>query len=241
MRSLKVFFSFCLCLFIGIGLHSCSKDGAEGELEDLIENEDDVDVDPIGTVYFETSFDAMVWGGNYITNERGLRPAFMQDPDQNNLRVIDESAEPVDSTPGTDGSMDFFEYMAPSYFVLREFEGWTGNKVYEKPGYIKVGTSASRDAFVATPAFAEISEERVNLKVVFKIARWGGASDQVYIEIIGGGIASVQSVPVNSHSSWDDGEFIINNATPNTRIRFVSDPYMDGRFFLDDIVVSKAE
>src|SRR5690606_13384378 len=161
MRSLKVFFSFCLCLFIGIGLHSCSKDGAEGGLEDLIENEDDVDVDPIGTVYFETRFDAMAWGGNYITNERGPRPAVMQDPDQNNLRVIDESAEPVDSTPGTDGSMDFFEYMAPSYFVLREFEGWTGNKVYEKPGYIKVGTSASRDAFVATSAFAEISEERV--------------------------------------------------------------------------------
>lgn len=240
MKKINVLLMCCLFLIIGFGFSSCSKDSDNLPDEDPI-GEDPVDGDPVGTVYYENNFDKMVWGGDYIANERGPRPAFKQDPAQNNLRVIDESIDPTDSTPGTDGSMDFFEFMAPSYFVLCGFEGWDGNKVYEKPGYIKIGTSASRDAFVATPVLSEIKEDRVRLNVSFKLAKWSGASDNVYIEITGGGTPSVQSVLVTSHTSWDERSFTINNATANTRIRFVSDPSMDGRFFLDDIVVSKAE
>lgn len=241
MRKFNVLFMFCLFLLIGFGLSSCSKDGDNISTEDPIDEDPIDEGDPVGTVYFETNFNDMVWGGDYIANERGPRPYFIADPNQGGLRVIDESRDPEDSTPGTDGSMDFFEFMAPSYFVLRGFEGWNGNKVYEKPGYIKIGTSASRDAFVATPVFSEINEDQVKLNVSFKVAKWSGASDNVYIEIMGGGTASVQSVLATSHTSWDERTFTINNATPNTRIRFVADPTMDGRFFLDDIVVSKAE
>lgn len=235
MKRNSALFVFSFLASILFCFTSCSKDGPDNIPDD------EPDGDPVGTVYFEANFDKMVWGGDYVANERGSRPFFIPDPDQNNLRVVDESREPEDSTPGTDGSMDFFEYMAPSYFALTEFEGWDGNKVYERPGYIKIGTSASRDAFVATPVFSEIAEDRVNLKVTFKMAIWANASQTVYVEVSGGGAASVQSVPVTSSTSWESKEFSIINATSNTRIRFVSDPTMDGRFFLDDLVVSKAE
>ena len=137
--------------------------------------------------------------------------------------------------------MDFFEYMAPSHFVLTGFEGWDGKKVYERPGYIKVGTSSSRDAFVVTPSLSEISKDGINLTVAFKIAHWQNASETVYIEVMGGGVPSVSSVAVTSHDAWQAKEFTVENATSDTRIRFVCDPTMDGRFFLDDLVISKAE
>src|SRR5690606_32816356 len=98
MKTFNVLWLSCLFLFVGLGASSCSK-GDNGAPD---EEEPGVETDPVGTVYYENNFDAMVWGGNYITNEPGPRPAFKQDPNQNNLRVIDESVAPTESTPGTD-------------------------------------------------------------------------------------------------------------------------------------------
>ena len=242
MKTFKVLLMWCIVLVVGFGLYSCSKDNDDPIEEDPIEEEDPVDEgDPIGTVYYENSFDDMVWGGDYIGGADGIRGFWVRDPDQDDLRVINESREPEEVTAGTDGSMDFFVHMAPSYLELRGFEGWDGSKVYERPGCIKVGTGGSRDGFVATPILSEITEDRVNLEVSFKLAKWSTASDNVYIEVEGGGEASVESVPVTSHTSWDERSFTINDATSSTRVRFVTDPDRDGRFFLDDLVISKTE
>ncbi|PRD48748.1 hypothetical protein [Sphingobacterium haloxyli] len=208
---------------------SCSKD----------ENDDRDVEDPVGTVYFEERFDKMEWGGDYIANERGLRAVYIQNEDGKN--IIDESQPPVDCAPTTDGSGDFYYHMADSYLINRRMIDWDGDKVYERPGYIKVGTGASRNAYLVTPSFTEIPEEGANVEVSFNLARWTTASPQVFIEIVGGGTASVEYVETPEPAAWEAITFTINGATPETKVRFVCDPRYDGRFFLDDVVVSKAE
>lgn len=217
---------FLSLLTLAVILGSCSKDEIDVE-------------DSVGTVYFEERFDKMEWGGDYIANERGLRAVYTQDEDGKN--IIDESQSPVDCAATTDGSGDFYYHMADSYLIDRRMIDWDGDKVYERPGYIKVGTGSSRNAYLVTPPFKEIPEEGANVEVSFNLARWTTASPQVFIEIVGGGAASVEYVETPEPAAWEAIAFTINGATPRTRVRFVCDPRYDGRFFLDDVVVSKVE
>lgn len=226
----KILFSILAFMIIFI---SCSKEDTE-----IIDKEDETETgDPVGTVYFKEHFDKMVSGGDYIANERGFRWIFIRN--EKNLAIIDKSQPPEECSPATDGSGDFFLHMDISYLTDIGIADWEGSKVYERPGHIKIGTSTSRDAYVTTPALKAISEEKVDVEVVFNIARWPNASTQVFIEIAGGGIASVEFVEVKKPSSWEEAKFIINDATPKTKIRFMCDPRDESRFFLDDIVVTK--
>src|SRR5690606_29497922 len=133
-----------------VSLWSCSKD------KDPIQEDEG---DAIGTVYLDEKFDKMIWGGDYVKQLTGVKGVFIRD--ENNKYIIDES-KPVDECSiGSDGCPDFFDTASEAYKTLRGINNWDGWKVYERPGYLKVGTSTSRDAFVSTPPLKDINDEKV--------------------------------------------------------------------------------
>lgn len=212
---------------------SCGKDD-----NPPIEDEDTGDT--VGTVYFEENFEKMVWGGDYIKQEEGIRGGFLTDGDNNYIINPDEDTRVV--TMHTDGAPDFFQRVALAYQILRGIDGgWGGHLVYERPGYIKIGTASSRDAFIRTPPMAEINESSVKLKVTADLAIWEDASENIKVFIINGGVPSVNEVQVSTHDSFTEVEFEVANATSNTQIEFKSDPTTHGRFFVSSIKVTKAE
>ena len=193
---------------------------------------------PLGTVYFEENFDKMQWGGDYVNSQSGIKGAFIKDEDG---KLIIDTSQPVGvSTDGTDGSNDLIAGMAESYRESRGFSGWDGLRIYERPGYIKISTAGSSDGHVVTPALSSIGSETVNVKVSLDMATWSTSSDNVYIEVLNAGVASVEFIEVTNAKSWANKAFFITGATAETKIKFLADKTMQGRFFIDNIVVEKS-
>lgn len=226
------FMSICL-LASTVCIVSCTKDETIPE-EDVEEN-----LDPVGTVYLDEKFDKMIWGGDYILQEPGVRGEFIRDAD--NKWINDDTQPTSEVVPNLDGSSDFFDTVSEAYRKLRGLDGWEGWKVYERPGYLKLGTASSDDGFIRTPSL-EINRGTVELKVSVDLAIWIGASETIGINIVGGGTPSTNQLDVTASDGWTTKEFTVSNATPSTRIELVSDPAEGaGRFFVDNFLVIKSE
>lgn len=221
--------SFALILFV-TSLWSCAKDE---------EHKDDDEDDTIGSVYFEEDFEKMIWGGDYINQQPGVKGEFTRDDD--NRYIIDESKPVAECGINTDGCPDFFALVSEAYKELRGISGWEGSKVYERPGYLKIGTESSRDAYIRTPPLDMIGEGSVNINVSVDLAIWGGSSQTLYVSVANGGISSVSQLEVTTRDNWTTREFRVLNATKETQIEIKSDPTQVGRFFLGHVKITKAD
>src|SRR5690606_28867395 len=149
----------------------------------------------------------------------------------------------VSGTANTDGTGDYFNTMHPSFVEARGLAGWSGRRVYERPGYVKISTAGSTDGYIATPPLSGIDGED-DVKVTFKAARWSQseAEDQgakIVIEVVNGGTADQVGVEIDLEPNWEEKEFVIRGATQETVIQFRAKPMANNRIMLDDIVVSK--
>lgn len=190
--------------------------------------------------YLEQHFGLMLWGGDCVANLAGVKGSFIAGTDGN---VIDATKAVSACTAGTDGSGDLASSMATSYRELRGFSGWSGKRVYERPGFVKIGTATSTDGQLISPPLSNIPLNKVNLNVSFKVSQYfedtGGT---LYITVLNGGVGSISEYKMKPGTDrvWESVEFKITDATPASQIVFSAPAIAKQRFCLDDIVISRA-
>lgn len=195
----------------------------------------------LSKVIMEEHFDLMLWGGDVIGNKPGVMGAFIAG---DGGKVIDP-AQPAAACKATaDGSNDLILTMAESYRQLRGFSGWDGAKIYEHPGYIKMGT-ATAIGYVITPALSNLTAGVTSVKVTCRVAQYnkesGGA---LTITVLNGGTPSISTYEykhagTSTGGTWEDVSFTIDDVNQNTKIQFSTKG--NKRFCLDDVVVSEGK
>lgn len=133
----------------------------------------------------------------------------------------------VSCTQGTDGSNDVFLTMSNSYRVSRGVTAWSGSKIYERPGYIKVGTGSAA-GYIQSPAFTGLGNETGTVVVTFDAMAWyqnTGGVTPLKITVSGGGTASISSFDLPERDNgvtlvpWSTVTVTITNATSATQIK----------------------
>lgn len=192
-------------------------------------------------IFYEQKFDLMVWGGDCVANKKGIKGGFKSGVGG---KVIDESVPVTECTAGSDGSNDLIATMAPSYRELRGFSGWSGKRIYERPGFVKISTGSSTDGHIISPSFKEMGVLATEVQVSFKASQYyednGGV---LQISVIKGGEASIREFALKPGSErvWETVQFTISNATEDTQIQIASAPEKGRRFSFDEFVISKAK
>ncbi|MDD4991529.1 MAG: putative Ig domain-containing protein [Paludibacter sp.] len=116
--------------------------------------------------------------------------------------------------------------------------GWTGSKVYQAGGTAKMGTSSVL-GFLTTPTI-DLSANSGNFNVSFKSMAWSTDSTRVKIylnDVLAktvGGLTNDLNYTLNSFSAD------LTGGTATSKIRFEGNQAAKGRFFLDDLVISKS-
>jgi len=195
----------------------------------------------LAVVYYEQHFDLMIWGGDCVAGLEGIKGAFIGAA---GASVIDETKPVAACSSGTDGSSDLTSTMAPSYRDLRGFTGWTGKRVYERPGFIKIGTTTSTDGYIVTPALSNILVSKTNVNVSLKVSQYYQDSNGIlYITILNGGTSSIAEYTMRPgpDMAWETVNFTITDATPDTQIKISAAAVTNRRFCVDDIVVTQAD
>ncbi|WP_170845628.1 BACON domain-containing protein [Parapedobacter composti] len=202
------------------------------------------ETDPGSMIYLEQYFDLLVLGGDHVGKAAGLHLVGNW-PTIDGKRVLPENPQfAISGTANTDGTGDYFNTMHPSFVADRGLAGWTGMRVYERPGYVKIGTAGSTDGYIATPPLSTI-EGTDDVKVTFKVARWSenASADQnakLVIQVANGGIAEIAGTEIDLTPEWQEMSFIIRDATPETVIAFRAKSVANNRFLLDDVVISRS-
>ncbi|WP_155941904.1 BACON domain-containing protein [Prevotella sp. AGR2160] len=158
----------------------------------------------VSQTLLEQHFDLMLWGGDAVANQPGIKGGFM---DGDGGKVIDPNV-PVTACKATDdGSNDLILTMAESYRVLRGFSGWDGARIYEHPGYVKVGT-AKAVGTITTPALGTLSAGVSTVTVTCRVAQYVSESKgKLTIKVLNGGTPSMTSYTYQHATSdaWATG------------------------------------
>lgn len=209
--------------------------------DDATANTSMVQTSVLSKVVLEQHFDLMLWGGDVVANKTGITGSFIAG---DGGKVIDTSQPVATCKASTDGSNDLILTMAESYRVLRGFSGWDGAKIYEHPGYIKMGT-ASAIGYVITPALEGLSDGTTSVKVTCRVAQYitekGGS---LTITVLNGGTPSIDQytykyTPTKTTSTWEDLSFTIDGVNKATKVKFSTTG--NKRFCMDDIVISEGK
>ena len=191
-------------------------------------------------IILEQHFDLCIYGGDFVAGKPGNMPVWVKDENGKNIPPT-PLGELQPRTPNHDGSNDLFSTMAHSYLVSKGLDSWEGTKVYERPGYVKIGTGSAVGK-IATPSFAVLGTENVDVVVSLKVAEWpdeqGG---KLVISVEGSGTASLSTYAylhkkAKSGSEWEEVKFTIQGASGNTRLVFTTKG--NKRFAIDDLIVS---
>ena len=191
-------------------------------------------------IILEEHFNLCIYGGDFVADQPGTAPAWVRDSEGKNVPP-DPLGTLQSRTPKQDGSNDLFATMAHSYLVSKGLGDWQGTKVYERPGYLKLGT-ASAAGKITTPAFTALGTDQCDLLVTLKVAEWveeeGG---HLAISLEGSGTLSTNKyvykhARATAGSEWEEVQFVITGAAADTRIVFTTKG--NKRFAIDDLVVS---
>lgn len=221
------------------------KPTASGPLSIKIQSNDEtansivIQCNVLSKILLEQHFDLMLWGGDVIAYKPGIKGVFVSG---DGGKVIDTTQPATTCKATDDGSNDLILTMAESYRQLRGFSGWDGAKIYEHPGYVKMGTASAIGKLI-TPAISNLSEGTTRIKVTCRVAQYykenGGA---MIITVLGGGTPSVSSYTYKNAGtakggSWEEVAFMVNGVTAETQIQFSTQG--NKRFCMDDIVISE--
>lgn len=190
---------------------------------------------PDPAAILEQHFDRSGWGGDYMRNAYGFRPA--TDAVEKGATSFDvelsRSSNPAGSTS---------DYMAftSAFRELCGLDGWSGQRCYGFIGCMKLGT-ASAAGYIQTPELAKI-EGTKDVVLTFKSCAWcdygktAGDAGTMIIEVTGGGTADRTEL-THGTFGWTEQRVTISGATSTTRIKFTQSVAAKGRLFLDDIVI----
>ena len=138
-------------------------------------------------------------------------------------QVLFENFDLVTDSTTTDISASLDTYTA--------VPGWTGSKVYQSTGKMKLGTSTIK-GFIATPAL-DLSGNGGNFTIRFKARKW--TVDQSQIKVF----VNTTEYLVTGLNNTDMAEFTVvaSGGTAATVIKFESFQAAGSRFFIDDIEI----
>ncbi len=194
-------------------------------------------------IIFEQAFSKMKWGGDLMANKKGMCPGGKQTSGQDVTGL--ETADGEVSV-GTDGAGDAFKSMGDVYRANRDLTGWSGERVYEHPGYIKLGTG-SNFGWLMTPAMASLTSAPQTVVVSFDVCLYDGSDDAVIFSVEGSGsIEGGGEILLPSFSGWANAKWttvtkVVNGATSATKFKWTTTKTDGkGRFVLDNISVMSA-
>ena len=197
---------------------------------------------------FNMGFDLFIWGGNYPENKAGVSPT----PGGSEAGATYIGTEPTQSsiTAGKDGTNDVFKTMSDQYRVNRGVQDWSGERVYEHPGYVKLGVTAN-GGWIMTPELSGLSSAPQQVVVSIDFLRFDNENGTYIVSAEGagsvvGGRVDSSVLPAQAYSSdreWKTLSFVVNDATNKTRIRIEAEQMgLTGyRINIDNIVVMGAD
>ncbi len=189
---------------------------------------------------FSMDFGKFVWGGDLMANKKGKCPGGKQVSGQD-ITGLEEADGEV--SVGTDGAGDAFKSLGDTYRQNRDLVGWKGERVYEHPGYVKLGTG-SNNGWIQTPPMDKLTSAPQTVVVSFDISLYDGSDDLILFtaegagSIEGGGNVSLPSFSGWANAKWTTCTFVVNGATSSTSFKWASTKTDGkGRFVLDNISV----
>ncbi len=192
-------------------------------------------------IVYEMTFDKLIWGGDYVADKPGVWPG-----NQSLNNSPDTPATEV-ATSGQDGSGDFFNAgMNPAFTAARGLAEWDGSKVYEHPGYPKIGTGSAL-GWIMAPAlnFQALGlSEPQDIFVQFDWCRWNGEEDDIVVTAeYAGTMPETRLATGMPKRTWQSSVFKVTGATSQTRIKISGTKAGNNRFFIDNfrIYVSQAK
>lgn len=190
---------------------------------------------------FSMDFGKFVWGSDLMANKSGVTP----NPSGGTAGKEYNGTEPgiYESKVGADGTNDVFNTMTILYRTNRDVADWSGARVYEHPGYIKLGTG-SGNGWIQTPKMSQLTSAPQTVVVSFDVSLYDGADDKVIFsaegagEIEGSGEVSLPTFSGWANAKWTNCTFVVNGATSATSFKWTTTKTDGkGRFQLDNISV----
>lgn len=139
-------------------------------------------------------------------------------------------------TAGTSGSGADASDVSGSLNTYTQTAGWTGSKVYQAGGTAKMGSSSALGSIVSPEI--DLSSASGNFSLAFEAMAWSGdaTSLKIYLNDV-----LVQTVTGLNNSSYTLSPFSIDlsGGTANSKIKFEGQQASKGRFFLENLVVTK--
>lgn len=126
-----------------------------------------------------------------------------------------------------------------SFDEFTTMPGWSGSKVYQNRGSVKIGTSSVRGELTTPPL--DLSDSEATYTLSFKICAWSNDKDYIYILVdneIVYRIADLKSDNENQGASLETCQVAIKG-TDASRITFAASIATRNRFFLDDVMIVK--
>lgn len=139
------------------------------------------------------------------------------------------AGQPNASPDGTDKSA--------TLDALTQTAGWTGLKIYQAGGSVKVGTSSVL-GYIVTPAI-NLSANGGQFNLSFKAMAWSG--DATTLKIYVNDVLANTLTGLNNDATYTFKPFSVDLTGGNstTKIKFEGTQAAKGRFFLDDFVISQ--
>lgn len=183
------------------------------------------------------------WGGHYLEEQ----PGYKSIGENGNIYASDDD-DPSRLTAcswGDAGTIDLFQTGAAynqealaAFRAARGIGGWTGYKVYEHPGYIKISTSKN-GGWIQTPALEAVTGTS-DITVEFEFFRWTGDDKEVNVIAVDGGEVIGGILPTEQHK-WIKMSLLVKGATSKTKIKWAAAQDAAGyRFTLRNIFISQA-
>ncbi|MCF0173787.1 MAG: fibronectin type III domain-containing protein [Bacteroidales bacterium] len=201
------------------------------------------DVADEGTILMMTG-SRFKWGGHYLEGLPGYRPKTYSSGDVY-ASDDDNPDRLMECAYGDAGSIDLYQtgaaYNQQALKDLRIARGigdWTGRKVYEHPGYIKVGTG-SNGGWLMTPPLSEIQGTQ-DITVSFEFFRWKNDKKGVEVTAEGAGEIFGGSLP-EKDLEWTPMSLRVKGATNKTQIKWAATADEAGhRFTLRNLFITMA-
>ena len=136
--------------------------------------------------------------------------------------------QPNSSAASTDVSAKLDDYM--------QVNGWTGSKIYEAGGSVKLGSSSGL-GFISTPAL-NLSADGGNFTLQFDATAWSGDDKSLKIFANGQLVHTVTDLD-NSTYTFKTYTLPLTGGNASTVIRFEGNKASKGRFMLDNVLVTQ--
>ena len=135
-------------------------------------------------------------------------------------------------TAGSTGTPDGADVSA-SLNTYTQTPGWTGSKVYQAGGNVKLGSSSGLGT-LTSPA---MDLTGTNVKLNFSVLGWLNDATTMVVKLDGVQIAT--PTIVNDQTTWTPVSLTITGGTTSSKITFEGAAASKGRFMLNDLVISK--